>query len=162
MIKKRENAGIQNLNYPNAFIEYSNTMDDVYNNTEDYNSKRKRKVLIVFDDMIAYIMINKKFQAITKKLFNRYRKLNISFVFITQSYLSVPKKVRLNSTHYLIFKVNNRKELQNIAINHSPDIDYRNFLKIYRNCAKGTLFFFFYIPADDPMEFRKKFLDAPL
>ena len=144
LIKKRENAGIQNLNYPNAFIEYSNTMDDVYNNTEDYNSKRKRKVLIVFDDMIAYIMINKKFQAITKKLFNRYRKLNISFVSITQSYLSVPKKVRLNSTHYLIFKVNNRKKLQNIAINHSPDIDYRNFLKIYRNCAKGTLFFFDY------------------
>ena len=66
LIEKRENAGIKNLNDPNAFIEYSNTMDDVYNNIDDYNSKRKRKVVIVFDDMIADTMTNKKFQAIIK------------------------------------------------------------------------------------------------
>ena len=83
LIKKRESSGIKNLNDPNAFIEYSNTMDDVYNNIDDYNSKRKRKVLIVFDDMIADIMTKKKFQAIIKELFIRCRKLNISLVFIT-------------------------------------------------------------------------------
>ena len=101
MIKKREDAGIKNLNDPIAFIEYSNTMDDVYNNIDHYNLKRKRKSLIVFDDVIADIMTNKRFQAIIKELFIRCRKLNISLAFITQSYFSVPKEVRLNSTHYL-------------------------------------------------------------
>ena len=91
--------------------------------------------LIVFDDMIADIMTNKKFQAIIKELFIRCRKLNISLVFITQSYFSVPKDVRLNSTH-LIMKINNRKELQNIAINHSADIDHKDFMKIHRECTK--------------------------
>ena len=77
-------------------------MDDVYNNIDDYNSKSKRKFLIVFDDMIADIMTYKKFQAIIKELFIRCRKLNISLVFIPQSYFSVPKQVKLNITHHLI------------------------------------------------------------
>ena len=98
-------------------------MDDVYEYIHDYNSSRKIKLLIVFDDTIADIMTNKKFQAIVKELFIRCRKLNISLVFIRQSYFSVPKDVRLNLTHYLTMKINNRKELQNIAINHSADID---------------------------------------
>ena len=89
-------------------------MDDVYENINDYNLCRKRKILIVFYDMIADIMTNKKFQSIIKELFIRCRILNISFVFITQFYFSVPKDVRLNSTHYFIMKINNRKELQNI------------------------------------------------
>ena len=72
-------------------------------------------------------MSHKKFQVIIKELFIRCRKLNTSLVFITQPYFSVPKNVRLNSTHYLIIKINNRKELQNIAINHSADFDYNNF-----------------------------------
>ena len=105
-------------------------MDDVYENIHDYNSSRKRKILIVFDDMIADIMTNKKFQSIIKELFIRCRKLNISLAFITQSYFSVPKDVRLNSIHYLIMKINNKTELQNIAINHSADIYYVNFMKI--------------------------------
>ena len=83
LIKKRKDAGIKHLNDPNAFIECSNTMDDVYENIHDYNSSRKRKILIVFDDMIADIMTNKKFQAIIKELFTRCRKLNISLLFIT-------------------------------------------------------------------------------
>ena len=86
--------------------------------------------------MIADIMTNKIFQAIIKELFIRCRKLNISLVLITQSYFSVPKIVRLNSTHYLIMKIKNKSELQNIAINHSSDIDYKNFMKIYRECTK--------------------------
>ena len=139
MIKKREDAGIKHLNDSNAFIECSNTMDDVYENIDDHNPIRKRKVLIVFDEMIADIMSNKKFQAIIKELFIRCRKLNISLVFITQSYFSVPKDVRLNSTHYLIMKINNKRELQNIAINHSADIDYQDFIKIYREWTKKTI-----------------------
>ena len=124
LIKKREDAGIKHLNNPNAFIECSNTMDDVYENINDYNPIRKRKKLIVFDDMIADIMTNRRFQAIIKELFIRCRKLNISLVFITQSNFSVSKDVRLISTHYFIMKINNRIELKDIAINHSADIDY--------------------------------------
>ena len=86
-------------------------MDDVYENINDNNLIRKRKKIIVFDDMIVDIMTNKKLQAIIKELFIRCRKLNISLVFITQSYFSVPKDVRLNSTHYLIMKINNKREL---------------------------------------------------
>ena len=117
LIKKRKDAGIKHLNDPNAFIECSNTMDDVYENINDYNPIRKRKKLIVFDDMIADIMTNRRFQAIIKELFIRCRKLNISLAFITQCYFSVPKDVKLNSAHYLIMKINNRRELQSIAIN---------------------------------------------
>ena len=118
----------------------------------------KRKVLIVFYDMIADIMTNKKFQAITKELFIRCRKLNISLVFITQSYFSVPKDVRLNSTHYLIMKINNKRELQNVAINHSADIDYKDFVKIYRECTKEPYSFLTIdttLPASDLLRFRK-------
>ena len=109
LLKKRVNAGVNNYNDPSAFIEYSISMDDVFSNIDDYNPKRKRKILIVFDDMIADIMTNKKFQAIIKDLFIRCRKLNIFLVFITQSYFSVPREARLNSTHHLIMKINNRK-----------------------------------------------------
>ena len=87
LIKKREDAGIKHVNNPNAFIECSNTMDDVYENINDYNPIRKRKNLIVFDDMIADIMTNRRFQSIIKELFIRCRKLNISLVFISQSFL---------------------------------------------------------------------------
>ena len=158
LIKKREH-----LNNPNAFIECSNTMDDVYENIHDYNPNRRRKILIVFDDMIADIMTNKKFQAIIKELFIRCRKLNIPLVFITQSYFSIPKDVRLNSTHYLIMKINNRKELQNIAINHSADFDYKDFMKIYRECTKEPFNFLTIdttLPASNPLSFRKNFFDS--
>ena len=141
LIKKREDAGTKHFSHPNAFIECSNTMDDVYENINDYNPNRKRKILIVFDDMIADIMTNKKFQAIIKELFIRCRKLNISLVFITQSYFSVPKDVRLNSTHNLIMKINNRKELLNIAINHSADIDYNDCVRIYRESQENRILF---------------------
>ena len=91
LIKKRENVGIKHVSNPNEFIKCSNTMDDVYKNIHDYNPNRKRKILIVFDDMIADIMTNKEFQALIKELFIRFKKQNISLVFITQSYFSVPK-----------------------------------------------------------------------
>ena len=139
-------------------------MDDVYENIDDYNPSRKKK-LIVFDDMIADIMTNKKFQAIIKELFIRCRKLNISLVFITQSYFSVPKDVRLNSTHYLIMKINNKRELQNIAINHSADIDYKDFIKIYRECTKERYSFLTIdttLPSSNSLRFRKNLFDTCL
>ena len=126
---------------------------------------QKEKDLIVFDDMIADIMTNKRFQAIIKELFIRCMKLNISLVLITQSYFSVPKEVRLNSTHYLIMKIHNRRELKQTAINHSADIDYKDVLKIYINCTKEPYSFLSInttLPADNPMGFRKNFSDTLL
>ena len=131
LIKKREDAGNKNLHDPSSFIKYSNIMDDVYNNIDNYNPKRKRKILIAFDDMIADFMTNKRFQAIIKDLFIRCRKLNISLVFITQLYVTVPKDVRLNSTHYVIMKIHDGRELQNIAKDHLADIDNKDFAKIH-------------------------------
>ena len=163
MIKKREDVRITHVNNSNAFIECSNTMHGVYENINDYNPNRRRKILIVFDDMIADIMTSKEFQAIIKELFIMCRKLNISLVFITQSYFSVPKDVRLNSTHYLIMKINNKRELQNIAINHSADIDYQDFIKIYRECTKKPYNFLTIdttLPASDPLRFRKNLFDS--
>ena len=84
LIKKRKYIRIKHLNNPNAFIECSNTMDDIYENIDDYNSNRKRKILIAFDDMIADIMTNKKFQVIIKELFIRCRKLSRSLIFLFQ------------------------------------------------------------------------------
>ena len=108
-------------------------------------------------------MTNKRFQSIIKELFIRCRKQNISLVFITHSYFSVPKDVRLNSTHYLIMRINNRKELQNIAINHSADIDYMDFMKIYRECIKEPYSFLTIdttLPSSNPLRFRKNLFDT--
>ena len=138
-------------------------MDDVYEKIDDYTSHRQRKILIVSDDMTADIMTYKKFRAIIKELFIRCRKLNISLVFITQSYFSVPKDVRLNLTRCLIMKINNRKELKNITINDSADIDSKDFMKIYRECTKKLYSFLTIdttLPASDPLRFRKKILPS--
>ena len=121
----------------------------------------KQKKKIVFDDMIAGIMKNKEFYF--KDLFIRCRKINISLVFIPQSYLTVPKDTRLNSTHYLILKINNKRELQNIGINHSADIDYKDFMKIYRECTKEPFNFLTIdttLPASDPLRFRKNLFES--
>ena len=93
-------------------------MDDVYKNIEEYNPNKKRKILIVFDDMIADMLSNKKLNPIVTESFIRGRKLNISLAFITQSYFVVPKNIRLNSTHYFIMKIPNKRELQQIAFNY--------------------------------------------
>ena len=161
-IKRREDALIKNANNPNAFIVCSNMMDDIYGDIDSYNPKRNKNVLLVFDDMIADIMKNKRFQAIIKELFIRYRKLNISLAFITQFYVFVPKDVRLNSTQHFIMKINNKRELQNITINHSANIDYQDFMKIYRECTKESYNFLTIdatLPASDPLRFRKNLFD---
>ena len=92
-------------------------------------------MLIVFDDMIADMINNKKLNSIVTELFIRGRKLNISLVFITQSYFKVPKDVRLNTSHFFIAKIPNKRELQQIAINHSSDISTKDFTNIYRECT---------------------------
>ena len=96
LIKKRKNSVIKHFDYLNALIECSNTLDDVYKNIDDYKPSRKRKILIVFDDMVADVKSNKKLQFKIKELFIKFKRLNISLVFITQSYSTVPKDIRLN------------------------------------------------------------------
>ena len=105
LINKREKVGLNHFNDPKAFTEYSNDM-------QDYNAIKKRKILIVFDDMIADMISNNNLNPIVTELFIRGRKLNISIVFITQSYYKVPKDVRLNSTHFFIMQIPNKRELQ--------------------------------------------------
>ena len=161
LIKRHEDAGIKHFNDQKPFTECSNSMDGVYNNIDDYNPNRNIKTLIVFDDMIADFMTNEKFQAIIKDLFIRRMKLNISLLFITQSYFSVPKDVRLNSMHYLIMKIHNKRVLQSIAINHSADIDYKDFMKIYKKCTSEPYCFLTIdttLPASNPLKFRKNLL----
>ena len=119
LVNKPEKIGLDHFDDPKAFIEYSNDMQDVHKNINNYNPRKKRKVLIVFDDMIADMINNKKLDSIVIELLIRGRKLNISIVFITQSYSKVPKDVKLNSTHFFIMKIPNKRELQQIALNHS-------------------------------------------
>ena len=110
LINKREQAGIKNSNDPHAFIEYSDDMNDVVDDINDYSKNRDKKVLIVFDDMIADIEYNKNFKRIIKELFYRACKTNVSIVFITQSYFRTLKNARLNSTHYILMRIGNKNE----------------------------------------------------
>ena len=96
---------------------------------EECNPNKKRKILIAFDDMIADALSNKKLNPIVTELFIRGMKLNISLVFITQSYFALPKNIRLNSMHYLVMKIPNKRELQQIAFNNSSDTDFQDFIK---------------------------------
>ena len=136
-------------------------MQDVHKNIDDYNPRKKRKVLIVFDDMIADMINNNKLNPIVTELFIRGRKLNISLVFIMKSYFKVPKDVKLNSTHSFIMKIPNKRELQQTALNHSSDIDFKDFMKIYKKCTKEPYVFLVNdttLPSDDPLRFRKNLL----
>ena len=133
-------------------------MHDVYRKIDSYNHDKENKILIVFDDMIADMVDNKKLNSIVTELFIRGRKLNISLVFITQSYFKVPKDVRLNTTHIFIMKIPNKRELQQVALNHSSDIDYKDFIKIYKKCIDKPYSFLVCdntLPSDDPLRYRK-------
>ena len=141
LIKKRESTGLRHFNDPKAFIEYSNDMQDVYKNINHYNPDKENKIVIVFDDMIADMINNKILNSIVTELFIRGRKINISLVFITQSYFKVPKDVRLNTTHFFIMKILNKREHQQIAINYSSDMDFKDFVKIYKNILMNHIHF---------------------
>ena len=133
-------------------------MRDVYKNINYYNPDKEKKILIVFDDMIADMIHNKKLDSVVTELFIRGRKLNISLVFITQSYFKVPKDVRLNTTHFFIAKIPNKRELQQIAINHSSDINTKDFANIYRKCTAEPYSFLVNdttLASNNPLRFRK-------
>ena len=121
---------------------------------------KKRKILIAFDDMIADMLSNKELNPIVTELFIGGRKLNISLVFIKQSYFAGPKNIRLNSTHYFVMKIPNKRELQQIAYNHSSDIDFQDFMDLYKKCT-AKLYSFLVIDttlaSNNPAPFRKNF-----
>ena len=158
LINKRESIGVKHFNDPKAFIEYSNDMNDVHKNIDHYNPDKENKILIVFDDMITDMIHNKKLNSIITELFIRGRKLNISLVFITQSYFKVPKDVRLNTTYFFIMEISNKRELQQIALNHSSDINTKDFINIYNECTDKPYSFLVNdttLSSDDTLRFRK-------
>ena len=157
--KKRGKVRLDIFNDPKAFMEYSN---DIKMSTKisKITIQIKRKVLLIFDDMIADMINNKELNHVVTELFITGRKLNISIVFITQSYFKVPKDVRLNSTHFFTMKMPNKRELQEIALNHSSDIDFEDFMKIYKKCTAEHSFLVndSNVSSDDPLSFRKNLL----
>ena len=133
-------------------------MHDVYRNINDYNSDRENKILIVFDDMIVDMVNNKKLNPVVTELFIRGWKLNISLVFMTQSYFKDPKDVRLNTTHFFIMKIPNKRELTQITTNHSSNIDFKDFIKIYKKYTDEPYSFLVNdttLASDNPLRFRK-------
>ena len=133
-------------------------MGDVYKNIVEYNPDKDNKNLIVFNDMIADLINNKKLNSIETELFIRGRKLNIYLVFITQSYFKVPKDVRLNTTHSFIAKIPNKRELQEIGRNHLSDIRTEDFIIIYKKCTAEPFSFFVNdttLASDNPLMFRR-------
>ena len=154
IINKRESVGINHLNDPKAFIDYSNKMIKILMITIPI----KKLKLIVFDDMIADMTHNKKLNSIVTESFIRRRKLNMSLVFIMQSYFKVSKDVRLNTTHFFIMNIPNKRELQQIAINHSSNIDFKDFVRIYKKCTDEPYSFLVndtMLSSDNPLRFRK-------
>ena len=127
-----------------------------------YNPNKKRKILIVFDDMIAHMLSNKKLNPIVTELFIRGRKLNISLVFITQSYFAIRKNIRLNSTHYFIMKIPNKRKLHQIAFIHSSGIDFKDFLNLYKKFTAKPYSFLVIdatLSSDNLLRFRKNLFE---
>ena len=133
-------------------------MQHTYKNIDEYNTDKEHKILIVFVYMIADMTNNKKLNSIVTDLFIRGRKLNISLVFITQSYFKIPKDITLNYTHFFIMKIPNKRELQQIALNHSSDINSKDFIKIYKKYTAEPYSFLVNdatLASDNPLRFRK-------
>ena len=127
LINKRESTGLKHFNDSKAFSEYSNDMQDVHENIEECNTDKERKILIVFDDIIADMINNIRFQ----------------------------KMLRLNTTHFFL----NKRELQQIALNHSSDISSKDFIQIYRKYTAEPYPFLVnntMLASDNPLRFRKK------
>ena len=137
-------------------------MDNIYKNIEEYNPNKKRKILIVFDDMIANMLNNKKLNPMLTELFITGRKLNISLVFITQSCFAMPNDIRLKSTHYFIMKIPNKLELQRTASHSSADIDFKEFVNLYKKCTAKPYYFLTIaatLASDNPLRFRKNHIE---
>ena len=141
LITKRESTKLKYLNDSKAFIEFSNDMDDIYKNIEEYNPNKKRTILIVFHDMITDMLSNKKINPIVTELFIRGRKLNISLAIIPQSYFNFPKNIRLNSKHYFVMKIPDKRELRQVGFNHSSDIDFQDFMNLLKSVLQNHILF---------------------
>ena len=128
LVNKRESTDIKHFNDSKAFIKYSNDMDDIYNNIEENNPNKRRKILVV---------VHKILNPIVTELFIRERKLNTSLVFITQSYFATPKNIKSNSTNYFVMKIPNERELQQIAINRSSHIDFQDLINLYKKILQN-------------------------
>ena len=142
-VSKRDKVGFDHYDDPKVFMEHSNDMQDVYKN-------------------IADMINNKKLNPIVTELFTRGRKISIYTISITQSYVKVPKDVRLNSTHFFIMKIPNKREPQQIALNHSSDINFKDFMKIYKKCTAEPYSFLVNdtdLPSDNTLRFRKNLLE---
>ena len=136
-------------------------MDDIHENIEEYNPNKQRKVLIIFDDMIGDMFHNKKPNPKVTKLFISGRKRNMFLVFITQSSFAIPKIFRLNSTHYFIMKMSNKRELTQIAFNCSSDTDFEDFMNLYKKCTAKQYSFLVIdatLASDSPLHFKKNLL----
>ena len=152
-INKLESTGLEH---------YSSGRDDIYKNIEEYNSNKQRKMLIIFDDMIAYMLSNNKSNPIVTVLFIRGRKLNISIILIKQSYFAVPKNSRLNSSHYFIMKIPNEQELGQFVFNDVSDIDFDNFMNLYKKCTAkqySSLVIDATLASDNLIRFRENLLE---
>ena len=133
-------------------------MDDVYKNIEEYNPNKERKILIEFDDMIADILSNKKLYPKVTELFIRGRKLTISVVFIVQSYFAAQTNIRLNSAHCFIMKIPNKAEFQQISFNDSSDINFQDFMILYKKFSAKPYSFLIIdtaLASDNPLRCRK-------
>ena len=139
LIKKREDVGTKHFNDSKAFIEYSDDMDDIYKNIEKYNSNKKRKLLIVFDDMIADMLSNKKLNPIVTELFIRGRKLNTSPVFISQFHFAVPKNIRLNSTCYFMMKIQTNESLNTLHLIISQILIFKTSWVFTKNVLQNDI-----------------------
>ena len=157
LINKREKVRLNRYDDPKAFSEYSNDMQDVYKNIDEYNSDKECKILIVFDDIITDMINNEKLSSVVTDLFIRGRKVNTSFVFITQSYFKVLKDVKLNTTHFFVMKILNKRERQHIAPNHSSDIKSKDFIKNEKRTAEPYSFLVIdaTLASDNPLRFSK-------
>ena len=141
-------------------INYSNDVQGVCKSIEDYNPGKEHKILVASDDITADIISNKKSNPTVTKLF-----ITGSRVCITQSYFKVPKEVKLKSTHYFIMKIPNKRELQQIAISHLSDMDFKNFMKIYKKCTVekySLLVDDTMLPTDDPLLIRNNLFERIL
>ena len=161
LINELEKVGIENLKNPKASNDYSRTIDDVYENLEDCNPTKKRRVLIMFDDMIADMESNKELSPIVSELFLRGKNLIISLVFVSHCYFKVSKTTKLNATHCFITKIPYKKELQDIGSPHSSEIDFKDFMKLFKEYTKEPYSFLVNdttLSSDNPLRFRKNLL----
>ena len=135
LIIKWESKSLKHFNNSKVFIEYFDDMDNIYKNIVDYNPNKKCKILIVFDDMITDMHSNEKLDKTVTELCIRGRKLAISLVFNTQAFSKVPNDVRLSTTHFFIMKIPNKREPEQVAYNHSSDIDFKDFINLCKICT---------------------------